>query len=280
MINLEVYTINTLVLVQTNKLFEALKKCFLSSDFSIKRTYLQTSFDWQLRVGMSMSAQWLNEATEIGYPKKLKLVHPKSLKSRKLTTLEGQAAMVHAIAHIEYNAIHLALDAIMRYANMPVTYYADWWQVAQEEGKHFNLLNEYLNQLGYEYGDFPAHNSLWELATETAYDVLARMALVPRIMEARGLDVTPGIRDKFQRVGCNAMVNILNIIFHDEIGHVAIGNHWFHWLCEQRSQCPMATFKQLIHQHVTTQIKGPFAHHARIEAGFSEEELLYLQSIG
>ncbi|MBV8465152.1 MAG: ferritin-like domain-containing protein, partial [Burkholderiales bacterium] len=126
-----------------------------------------------------------------GRPATPVLVAPQSLTPRKLGSIEGRAALVHAIAHIEFNAINLALDAACRFPAMPRDYYGDWIRVAAEEAGHFRLLNDHVNGLGYAYGDFPAHNGLWEMAEKTAGDVLARMALVPRLLEARGLDVTP-----------------------------------------------------------------------------------------
>jgi uncharacterized ferritin-like protein (DUF455 family) len=214
-----------------------------------------------------------------GLPDTLSLVLPRDLPKRKLHHTDGKAALLHAIAHIEFNAINLAWDAIYRFQNMPKEYYTDWLQIAAEEAKHFSLLNEYLNDLGYQYGDFPAHNSLWELAVETDYDVLVRMALVPRIMEARGLDVTPGMIKKFEQIGDSRAVAILNLILSEEQGHVFIGNKWFNALCKDRQLEPLTTFRELISKHVKGQIKPPFAKAYRIAAGFTEIELAMLEEI-
>lgn len=214
-----------------------------------------------------------------GRPNKLMLVLPRALPKRKLHRPDGKAALLHAIAHIEFNAINLAWDAIYRFQNMPTEYYTDWLQIAYEEAKHFSLLNDYLNHLGYEYGDFPAHNGLWELAVKTDYDVLVRMALVPRIMEARGLDVTPGIISKFAQIGDDRAVEILNIILTEEQGHVYIGNKWFNMLCSDRRIDPLITFRMLINKHVNGQIKPPFSRESRIAAGFTEVELDMLEDI-
>ena len=146
-----------------------------------------------------------------------------------MRTLEGRAALIHALAHIEFNAINLALDAIWRFADMPQTYYRDWLKVAVEEAYHFSLLSTHLQTLGFKYGDFTGHNSLWEMADRTKSDVLARMALVPRTMEARGLDASPPLRNKLAQAGDTDAAKILDIILRDEIGHVAIGNHWFNY---------------------------------------------------
>lgn len=211
-----------------------------------------------------------------GIPLKPTLVPPLSLPKRSMRTVEGRAALIHALAHIEFNAINLALDAIWRFDGMPENYYTDWLQVAVEEAYHFSLLNTHLKTLGYEYGSFSGHNSLWEMVDRTKDDVLARMALVPRTMEARGLDASPLLRNKFAQIGDLKMAEILDIILHDEISHVAIGNTWFNWLCSERKLEPIATFKQLCEQYSAPKLKPPFNLEARRRAGFSEEELALL----
>lgn len=211
-----------------------------------------------------------------GNPAKLELVSPLDLPKRSMRTIEGRAALVHALAHIEFNAINLALDAIWRFANMPEQYYRDWLTVASEEAYHFSLLNAHLQSLGYEYGSFAGHNSLWEMVDRTKDDVFARMALVPRTMEARGLDATPSTLNKFAQVGDLKMVEILTIILRDEIGHVAIGNTWFNWLCGQRKLEPIATFKKLCVEYGAPKLKPPFNMDARRQAGFTEAELALL----
>ncbi len=211
-----------------------------------------------------------------GNPAKPELVSPLDLPKRSMRTLEGRAALVHALAHIEFNAINLALDAIWRFADMPEQYYRDWLTVASEEAHHFSLLNVHLQTLGYAYGSFSGHNSLWEMVDRTKDDVLARMALVPRTMEARGLDATPSTLNKFAQVGDLKMVEILTVILRDEIGHVAIGNTWFNWLCGQRKLEPIATFKKLCVEYSAPKLKPPFNMDARRQAGFSEAELALL----
>lgn len=212
-----------------------------------------------------------------GRPSHPDLVSPRELERRPMNTLAGRAALIHALAHIEFNAINLALDAIWRFPDMPREFYTDWLQVAAEESLHFTLLNTHLQTLGYAYGDFNAHNSLWEMAEKTREDVLARMALVPRTLEARGLDATPAVRAKLAQVGDEKAAEILDIILRDEVGHVAIGNHWFGWLCQQQGLEPLSTYRELARRYKAPALKGPFNLAARRAAGFSEEELIALQ---
>ena len=218
---------------------------------------------------------WASQAIP-GRPAKPELVSPLDLPKRSMRTIVGRAALIHALAHIEFNAINLALDAVWRFDDMPKNYYTDWLKVASEEAYHFSLLNAHLQTFGFTYGDFAGHNSLWEMVDRTKDDVLARMALVPRTMEARGLDASPQLRNKFSQVGNIKMAEILDIILHDEIGHVAIGNVWFNWLCEERKLEPIATFANLCKQYSAPKLKPPFNLEARREAGFSEVELALL----
>jgi uncharacterized ferritin-like protein (DUF455 family) len=208
-----------------------------------------------------------------GRPSSPELISPKFVKHRAMNTLEGRAAMIHALTHIEFNAINLALDAIWRFAGMPRNYYTDWLQVAGEEALHFSLLSAHLQTLGYGYGDFPAHNSMWEMADKTCDGVLARMALVPRTLEARGLDASPLMRAKLAQAGDQAAAEILDIILRDEIGHVAIGNHWYNVLCTARGLDPISTYATLAQQYEAPILRGPFNLAARREAGFSDAEL-------
>ena len=217
-----------------------------------------------------------SDAAIPGRPGQPELVSPLQVEKRSMRTVEGRAALIHAIAHIEFNAINLALDAVWRFANMPSQYYTDWLNVAAEEAYHFSLLNSHLQNMGYQYGDFTGHNSLWEMVERTSDDVLARMALVPRTMEARGLDASPPLRNKLAQVGDNEAAVILDIILRDEIGHVAVGNHWFNWCCKQRDLEPMATFAQLCTQYNAPKLRPPFNLEARRKAGFSESELALL----
>ncbi|MDK2123710.1 ferritin-like domain-containing protein [Parachitinimonas caeni] len=211
-----------------------------------------------------------------GRPSKPVLISPQEVPRRRLNTPEGRAALIHAIAHIEFNAIDLALDAVARFDGMPESYYADWLRVAAEEALHFSLLQGHLQTLGYDYGDFPAHRGLWDMADRTRHDVLDRMALVPRLLEARGLDATPGIQARLTQVGDLAAVSILDVVLRDEIGHVAIGNRWYHWLCEQRGLAPLPTFRDLLDRYQAPRQTGVPNREARRLAGFNDEELAVL----
>jgi uncharacterized ferritin-like protein (DUF455 family) len=230
--------------------------------------------DWQQRqLHLDANAK-LSEVKAIpGRPQKPELVPPLSLPKRSMRTVEGRAALIHALAHIEFNAINLALDAIWRFEQMPQDYYLDWLKVAAEEAYHFTLLNEHLMNFDYQYGDFAGHNSLWEMVDRTKGDVLARMALVPRTMEARGLDASPSLRNKLAQAGDAKAAAILDIILRDEIGHVAIGNRWYNWLCEQRGLEPLATYDALADTYEAPKLRAPFNLEARRQAGFSEAEL-------
>lgn len=213
-----------------------------------------------------------------GRPERPKLVHPRDLPRRGFGNDEGRAAFIHSIAHIEFNAIDLAWDAIYRFRGMPHDYYADWAQVAHDEARHFTLLRARLRDFGRDYGDFDAHNGLWEMTEKTAHSGLERMALVPRVLEARGLDVTPGMIVKLRQLGDHATADILDVILREEIGHVAAGSRWFRWHCEREGVEPEATFRRLLVQYGRGVLYGPFNLEARGAAGFSEEELQALQS--
>lgn len=215
-----------------------------------------------------------------GRPARPVLKPPKEVPSRSPFTPEGLAALVHALCHIEFNAINLALDAVWRFPSMPDAFYRDWWRVASEEALHFTLLTDHLRTLGHDYGDFDAHDGLWSMAEKTRHDLLARMALVPRTLEARGLDATPGVQEKFRRAGDEAAVGILDIILRDEVGHVAIGNHWYRWLCSARHLDPMAVYPELVLRHAAPRLRPPFNEAARRQAGFSDEELAQLLATG
>lgn len=216
---------------------------------------------------------------EAGRPEKPELVPPREVTSRGVGSEQGRVILAHALAHIEFNAINLALDAAYRFRNMPAEYYGDWLKVAAEEVYHFSLLRDYLQRRGHDYGDFPAHQSLWEMAQRTAHDVMVRMALVPRVMEARGLDVTPGLIKKLQHAKDNELAAHLEIIHRDEIGHVAIGSKWFRYVCEQRKLDARATFRRLVDEYMKGSLKGPFDAVVRVQAGFSEEELADLRAM-
>jgi uncharacterized ferritin-like protein (DUF455 family) len=215
-----------------------------------------------------------------GRPARLRLVLPRELPQRRPDSLEGRAILFHALTHIEFNAINLAWDAVYRFRAMSAAFYDDWIRVAEEEAYHFELLRAHLNTLGADYGDWPGHNGLWEMALKTAHDPLVRMALVPRCLEARGLDVNPGIQDKLRAVGDTEGCALLDIILRDEIGHVAIGDRWFRHLCAERGLAVEITYRGLLNEYMKGPLKGPFHLEARRRAGFSEAELDYLQGVG
>lgn len=229
---------------------------------------------WQ--TGACQAVAGLNDEAPLwapGRPLRPELVSPHSVPLRRAGTREGHAALLHAIAHIEFNAINLALDCVMRFRNFPAEFHGAWVAVAGEEALHFGLLRGRLHALGFNYGDFPAHNGLWEMACSTAHDPLARMALVPRVLEARGLDATPPIMEKLRRIGDEESVAVLEIILRDEVGHVALGDRWFRILCAERGLEPEQTYTDLIDSFGAPRPQPPFNESARLAAGFSREEL-------
>ena len=207
-----------------------------------------------------------------GRPAHPQLVNPRDVPYRGLGSDEGRAALVHAVAHIEFNAVNLALDAALRFDDMPTTYYADWIGVARDEARHFAMLSTRLAEMGHAYGDLAAHNGLWEAAQKTAHDALLRMALVPRVLEARGLDVTPGMINRLREVGDMRTAQILRVILEEEVAHVAVGTRWFRHLCAQRGLDPVPTFRNLLREH-RVRLQAPFNHDAREQAGFETIEL-------
>ena len=211
-----------------------------------------------------------------GRPLKPELVAAHKVPRRRLGSETGRAALVHAIAHIEFNAINLALDAAYRFRGMPQQYYLDWISVAVDEARHFGLLQDRLQTLGSNYGEFPAHNGLWEMAEKTADDCLVRMALVPRVLEARGLDVTPGMIERLRDIGDLETITALEVILAEEVRHVAIGTHWFRYCCEHAGVAPRSTFLVLLRKHYGSSLRGPFNLDARYEAGFTRDEMAAL----
>ena len=214
-----------------------------------------------------------------GRPERPHLIHPARVARRSPAKPEGLAALLHAIAHIEFNAINLALDAAWRFEGMPAEFHRDWLRVAAEESFHFTLLADHLATLGYAYGDFDAHDGLWAMCEKTKGDIVARMALVPRTLEARGLDATPQIQAKLRRVNtpdATEATRILDIILRDEVGHVAIGNHWYRWLCERAGIDAEAAYPELVERYQAPRLRPPFNLAARERAGFSAEELRQL----
>jgi len=184
-------------------------------------------------------------------------------------SLAGRQALYHALAHIELNAIDLAWDIIARFTaeNPPRGFYDDWVKVADDEARHFALLEQRLAALDTDYGALPAHNGLWEAAQATAHDLLARLAVVPLVLEARGLDVTPGLIGKLVAAGDTKGAAALEVIYQDEIAHVAAGKRWFDWLCARRGLVPEAAWRELVARHFKGAVKPPFNTEARLAAG-------------
>lgn len=263
-----------------NNLFDAAYRCIMATDITEKVELSHTiALGWQTGQ-LNLNATRPPEPILIpGLPASLRLVPPQNVARRKINSPNGQAALLHALAHIEFNAINLAWDAVYRFRDLPTAFYDDWVKVADEEARHFVLLHEQLQQLGYAYSDFTAHNGLWEMAAKTGHDVLVKMALVPRLLEARGLDATPPIIAKVRAQGLQGLAEILQIILRDEIGHVAIGSHWFAHCCAERGLELESTFQSLVAQYFTGRIKAPFNSEARLAAGFSEAELEGLEKL-
>lgn len=231
----------------------------------------QLAADWQ-----AGQLDWRDQAPVAlicGRPAKPELVPHRRVPQRSAATPEGRARLLHAIVHIEFTAINLALDHAARFRGMPEQYYADWIGVAAEEGEHFALLRERLRSLGHDYGDFAAHGSLWEMAEKTAGDPLLRMALVPRLLEARGLDATPPIQRRLEQVGDDASARVLDIILRDEIGHVGLGDRWFRELCGQRGLNPENHYRELLREFNAPWPQAPMNQAARLAAGFTAGEL-------
>ncbi|VAW61289.1 FIG00005326: uncharacterized protein [hydrothermal vent metagenome] len=261
-------------------LFEQAAECLAICDprQKVQRTQLLYAQWCEGKLDISAAPE-VDVIGEAGRPERPELVAPRDVPKRSMNTPEGRVVLCHALAHIEFNAINLALDALYRFRDMPVQYYGDWLKVASEEAYHFTLLESYLREHQSEYGDYAGHNGLWHMAQITADDVMVRMALVPRVLEARGLDVTPGIIQKLEQAKDRALIAHLNIIYRDEISHVAIGSHWFKFICEQRKLNYRTTFKDLILQYMQGKLRGPFDDVARMQAGFSAEEMADLNAM-
>lgn len=254
-------------------LYQSAYKCLMHSDIQQKQDCVTALYENWKSAKLQRDDFELKRIEIPGRPAKPPLISPSKLKQRKLGSELGRATLIHAITHIEFNAINLALDAVYRFRDMPNDYYTDWLQVAFEESTHFSLLSKRLQDLGYQYGDFPAHNGLWEMVLKTDHDVMIRMALVPRVLEARGLDVTPAMMDKLEKVGDTQTVDALKIILRDEIGHVAIGSRWFKYCCDLQNINHEKKFRELLQEYMGGSLRGFLNTEARIQAGFSQEEI-------
>jgi len=256
-------------------LFTELERIILIDDAALKCQATHEVFSQFENMDLDHNSP-VNSIKQPGYPPQLELVAPRQLKRRGIQAQEGRNILMHAIAHIEFNAINLALDAAYRFRNQPIEYYRDWLTIADDEARHFGLINDYLEHNQCNYGDYAAHNGLWEMATKTEHDIVARMALVPRVLEARGLDVTPKMIQRLEGVNDTAAVNILDVIYQDEITHVEKGSHWFFYQCNEFNLEPRSTFIEMVEKHLHGELKGPFNISARLQAGFDEDEMSYL----
>ena len=260
------------------ELFQRLEVALLETDPVAKCDLAARLYgDWRKGDLVVHSRSPILPIDDAGRPEAPLLVEPRQLEKRSVATESGRIKLLHAFAHIEFNAINIALDAAYRFRQMPVQYVDDWLRVASEEASHFQLIEQTLVERGSYYGAYPAHRGLWDMVCKTRHDVLHRMALVPRVMEARGLDVTPLMIKKFSQVEDAPAVAILERIYRDEIDHVRIGNHWYQLLCDQQGLAAESTFRTLIDQYMGGKLRGPFNWPARIEAGFSAEELSSLE---
>ena len=260
------------------ELFQRLEAALLETDPAAKCDLANRLYGGWLEGDLVMHAQSpILPIDDAGRPETPSLVDPRQLEKRGVATESGRIKLLHAFAHIEFNAINIALDAAYRFRQMPSQYVEDWLRVASEEASHYQLLEQSLRERGSYYGAFPAHRGLWDMVCKTRHNLLHRMALVPRVMEARGLDVTPLMIEKFSQVDDAPAVAILERIYRDEIDHVRIGNHWYQSLCDQQNLDAKVTFRTLIDQYMGGKLRGPFNWPARIEAGFAAEELSILE---
>lgn len=258
-----------------NDLHVAAKRCLDATDPAQKLRLTHETWS-ALRAG-SLRANPASPAADPisapGRPARPTLVAARQVPHRGLGSEQGRAALVHAIAHIEFNAINLAWDAVYRFRGKPDGYYRDWASCANDEARHFAMLSARLAELDCAYGDFDAHDGLWQMAEKTAHSDTARMALVPRVLEARGLDVTPGMIERLRQAGDTRTVAVLEVILREEIAHVAAGTRWYRYCCERDGLDPIDTFFRLVHDYMGVELRGPFNLSARREAGFVDAEL-------
>jgi len=260
------------------ELFRQIESALLETDPASKCDLTAALYGcWREGELSSFSESPILPIDDAGRPDLPLLVDPRQLAKRSVATESGRIKLLHAFAHIEFNAINIALDAVYRFRQMPTQYVDDWLRVASEEALHFQLLEQTLRERGSQYGAYPAHRGLWDMVCKTRHDALHRMALVPRVMEARGLDVTPMMIIKFAQVDDAAAVAILERIYRDEIDHVRIGNHWYQKLCDQQGVDAQSTFRTLIDRYMGGKLRGPFNWPARLEAGFAAGELSALE---
>ncbi len=266
-------------------LYQEAKNCFLSADPDEKLALsLAIAGDWdagllEWQEGDSLAYDAPLQLNQPGHLQKPELVEVSKLKNRGFKSIQQRASLIHALAHIELTAVNLSWDSIYRYRGLPRDYYADWVQTAREETQHFYMLRQSLRDMGYDYGDFPAHNELWQMAVNTADDLMARMAIVHRVLEARALDVVPFSVEKFRTIGDAKTADALIIIANDEIGHVNSGSRWFRYRCEQEQVDADKMFFTLLKKYLNSTPRGPFNREARMKAGFSHFEMQELERL-
>lgn len=263
---------------ESSHLFAIAERCLLAGE--VDKLLDLTHHAARLQRNGRLNLEPLSAIMPIGetrFPARPQLMLPRDMPRRKLDTVLGKAAFFHALAHIEFVAIYLAWDIIYRFPGLPDAFYLDWLKIADEEAQHFALIRQHLQQYEIDYGDLPAHSGLWWHAQDTAEDILARLAIVPRCMEARGLDVTPEMIRKFAQFNDPASVAILTRIFEDEIGHVERGSFWFNLLAEQAGLVAEEAFKALLLGFYKGKPKGPFNREVRIIAGFTNNEIDWLE---
>ncbi|MGR8931417.1 MAG: ferritin-like domain-containing protein [Gammaproteobacteria bacterium] len=261
-----------------NNIFTFAETCLFDAaiDYKLQRTHQAQSLAevGELSLKEGNAPRPINDTV---FPEKPILLMPRDMPRRRFDTLEGKAAFFHALAHIEFMAIYLAWDIIYRFRGLPELFYRDWLRIANEEALHFEMIRAHLSTLGCDYGDLPAHKGLWNHAEDTADDLLARLAVVPRCMEARGLDVTPVMIEKLKGLGDEAGVSILTRIYEDEIGHVERGTYWFNVFARRQASNPEQIYKEKIIRFYRGKPKGPFNREVRIIAGFTNNEIDWLE---
>jgi len=263
----------------------ALSATDLDEKIDITKRTAEHWFKGSLGLGFDVTIKPPNRP---GRPARPALVPPSNLKKRSLRSEKGRFALLHAIAHIELNAIDLAWDIVARFSSpqsspvgsMPRSFYDGWVRVAFEEAKHFSLLRERLAEFGGDYGDLDAHDGLWEAAQSTGHSLTARLAIVPLILAARGLDITPSLLRQMDEIGDEKSARIFRIIYRDEEGHVAVGAKWFRFLCLREGREPAAAFQELVRKHFRGPLKPPFNDMARARAGLTPGFYRSLSSAG
>ncbi|MEP5760564.1 MAG: ferritin-like domain-containing protein [Litoreibacter sp.] len=225
------------------------------------------------KAGKALSIGNATPPAQPARPEYPELLSPRDVPTRKVGTLEGRLAMLHAIAHIELNAVDLHWDMVARFPDIefPMGFFDDWVSAADDEAKHFGLVSDCLQAHGSHYGAFPAHAGMWRSADETAHDIMARLAVVPMVLEARGLDVTPGMIKLFKQAKEPQAIAALEVIYAEEVAHVAYGSKWFHFLCGRHNHDPKPTFQDLVKRYFHGPLKAPFNEEKRADAGLSPD---------